>query len=71
MKLLDQLLTLCMNIYDVVSSDSKVYMMSFGVNKEYIDESIGCLSMITCSFILKSGMKPQDLANDVWLKMPT
>ena len=34
MKLLDQLLTLCMSIYDVVSSDCKVCMMSFGVNKE-------------------------------------
>ena len=25
---------LCMSIYDVVSNDCKVYMMSFGVNTE-------------------------------------
>ena len=25
---------LCMSIYDVVSNDCKVYMMSFGVDKE-------------------------------------
>ena len=56
MKILDQLLNLCMSIYDVVPSDCKVYMMSFGV-----DESIDYLSMITCSFILKSGMKHQRL----------
>ena len=35
-----------------------------------IDDSIRYQAMVTCSFILKSGMKLQDLANDLWLKMP-
>ena len=34
MKILNQLLTLCMSIYDVAPMDCKVYMMSFGVNRE-------------------------------------
>ena len=47
---------LCMSIYDVVSIDCKVYMIVIW-RQHGIDESIGYLSMITCSFILKSGMK--------------
>ena len=34
MKILDQLLTLCMSIYDVALNDCKVYKLSFEVNKE-------------------------------------
>ena len=60
---------LCMSIYDVVSNDCIVYMIVIW-RQHGIDESIGYLSMRACSFILKSGMKIQDLANDVWLKMP-
>ena len=44
---------LCMRIYDVVSNDCIAYMILIW-RQHGIDESIGYLSMITCSFILKN-----------------